>query len=294
MTIRTVALIGAGNMGSRMARCIKRAGFDLTVCDQDLTVLEAFKKEGVSVTQDPRDCAQADAIIVLVANDEQILSVTCGGTGFIAAIPPERQPLICIMSTTLPSTLKQIAARLKTTQAHLIDAPVSGGLVKAEQGTLTIMMSGDEQDLNNAEPLMRSMGTEIFRCGALGAAEVIKVINNMLGIANIYLAAEAFELAAKYGVNIEQIAPILEVSSGRNFMSLDPVMTQQHYQAWARSKEAFFSLANIVSKDLHLAKNLAQGAQLDLPLLNELSRHVDATDEVVFTRWQLVAQKNNT
>ena len=55
MTIRTVALIGAGNMGSRMARCIKRAGFELTVCDQDLAVLAEFKKEGVSVTQDPRD-----------------------------------------------------------------------------------------------------------------------------------------------------------------------------------------------------------------------------------------------
>ena len=148
MTITTVALIGAGNMGSRMARCIKRAGFDLTVCDQDLAVLEEFKKEGVSVTQQPRDCALADAIIVLVANDEQIISVTCGATGFIEAIPPEHQPLICIMSTTLPSTLKQIAARLKTTQAHLIDAPVSGGLVKAAHGTLTIMMSGDDHDLN--------------------------------------------------------------------------------------------------------------------------------------------------
>ena len=294
MTIKTVALIGAGNMGSRMARCIKRAGFDLTVCDQDLTVLEAFKKEGASVTQDPRDCALADAIIVLVANDAQIVSVTCGTTGFIEAIPSEHQPLVCMMSTTLPSTLKQIAAQLKNTRAHLIDAPVSGGLVKAEQGTLTIMMSGDEQDLNRAEPLMRSMGTEIFRCGALGAAEVIKVINNMLGIANIYLAAEAFELAAKYGVNIEQIAPILEVSSGRNFMSLDGAMTRQHYQAWARSQEAFFSLVNIVSKDLHLAKTLADEAKLELPLLNDLSRNVDATDQTVMKRWMLAAGQKIT
>jgi hypothetical protein len=155
------------------------------------------------------------------------------------------------------------------------------------------MMSGESLDMDRAEPLMRAMGTEIFRCGALGSAEVIKVINNMLGIANIYLAAEAFELAAKYGVNIEQIAPILEVSSGRNFMSLDASMTKQHYQAWARSKEAFFALVNIVSKDLHLAKDLARGAQLELPLLTELSRHVDATDETVFARWQFVAPKNN-
>ncbi len=293
MTIKTVALIGAGNMGSRMARCIKRAGFDLTVCDQNQSVLDSFSQDGVTVTRHPRDCAAADAIIILVANDEQILSVSCGPTGFIDAIPSHRQPLICMMSTTLPATLKQLAQRIKATRAHLIDAPVSGGLVKAEQGTLTIMMSGDDQDLDRAEPLMKAMGTEIFRCGALGAAEVIKVINNMLGIANIYLAAEAFELAAKYGVKIEQIAPILEVSSGRNFMSLDAAMTHQHYQAWARSKEAFFSLVDIVSKDLHLAQELAQGAQLTLPLLNELSRHVDATDDIVLNRWQSAAKNNH-
>jgi 3-hydroxyisobutyrate dehydrogenase-like beta-hydroxyacid dehydrogenase len=248
----------------------------------------------VSVTQDPRDCALADAIIVLVANDEQIISVTCGSAGFITAIPPEHQPLVCIMSTTLPSTLKQIEAQLKSTGAHLIDAPVSGGLVKAELGTLTIMMSGNDQDLNRAEPLMRSMGTEIFRCGALGAAEVIKVINNMLGIASIYLAAEAFELAAKHGVSIEQIAPILEVSSGRNFMSLDGAMTRQHYQAWARSPEAFFSLVNIVSKDLHLAKALADEVKLDLPLLNDVSLNVDATDQTVMKRWMLAAGQKVT
>lgn len=294
MTIKTVALIGAGNMGSRMALCVKRAGFQLTVCDQDQAVLDAFTKEGVSVTRNPRDCAQADAIIVLVANDAQILSVTSGPEGFIDAIPAQHQPLVCLMSTTLPATIQLIAKSLQSTQAHLIDAPVSGGLVKAAQGTLTIMMSGADADLDRAEPLMRAMGTQIFRCGALGSAEVIKVINNMLGIANMYLAAEAFELAARHGVNIEQIAPILEVSSGRNFMSLDADLTHQHYQAWARSKEAFYSLVNIVSKDLHLAKELAQEVHLDLPLLNDVSKHIDATDDTILTRWQLAAKKSNS
>ena len=198
------------------------------------------------------------------------------------------------MSTTLPTTIQLIAKSLQSTQAHLIDAPVSGGLVKAAQGTLTIMMSGADADLDRAEPLMRAMGTQIFRCGSLGSAEVIKVINNMLGIANMYLAAEAFELAARHGVNIEQIAPILEVSSGRNFMSLDADLTHQHYQAWARSKEAFYSLVNIVSKDLHLAKELAQEVQLDLPLLNDVSKHIDATDDKILTRWQLAAKKSNS
>jgi 3-hydroxyisobutyrate dehydrogenase-like beta-hydroxyacid dehydrogenase len=293
MTIKTVALIGAGNMGSRMARCIKRAGFELMVCDRDPSIIQSFVDEGVRATQSPSDCAMADAIVLLLANDEQILSVVGGPGGLAQAIPASHQPLICMMSTTLPSTLQKVKEYLKTTQARLIDAPVSGGLVKAELGTLTIMMSGDDQDLNRAESLMKAMGTEIFRCGPLGSAEVIKVINNMLGIANIYLAAEAFELAAKYGVKLEQITPILEVSSGRNFMSVDAAIARQHYQAWARSKEAFFSLVNIVSKDLHLAKELAKATEIELPLLNALSQHVDATDDGILAKWQSVALKDN-
>jgi 3-hydroxyisobutyrate dehydrogenase-like beta-hydroxyacid dehydrogenase len=155
------------------------------------------------------------------------------------------------------------------------------------------MMSGQDAEMDVLEPLMRSMGTEIFRCGALGAAEVVKVINNMLGIANIYLAAEAFQLASRYGVEFEKIIPILEVSSGRNFMTLDPKLTTEQYKAWARSPEAFRSLVDIVSKDLHLAQKLADHVDLTLPLLNDVSRHVDATTEEIMQQWNEVGDLNS-
>lgn len=293
MTIKTVALIGAGNMGSRMAWCVHKAGYALTVCDQNQAVLDDFAKAGCRVTQSARDCAQADVVIVMVANDAQIASVTHGPEGIVSGLVSGNKPLICIMSTAMPDTVRKIAEALEPHGLSVVDAPVSGGLVKAAQGTLTIMMSGQDAEMDVLEPLMRSMGTEIFRCGALGAAEVVKVINNMLGIANIYLAAEAFQLASRYGVEFEKIIPILEVSSGRNFMTLDPKLTTEQYKAWARSPEAFRSLVDIVSKDLHLAQKLADHVDLTLPLLNDVSRHVDATTEEIMQQWNEVGDLNS-
>lgn len=289
MTIKSVGFIGAGNMGAGMARRVRDAGFDLTVCDTNPRVLESFRREGVRTTSRAADCASMDAVIVLVANDDQILSVTLGPGGIASAVVPGKVPLVCLMSTTLPETVSRVAAGLAASGIALVDAPVSGGQVRAENGTLTIMISGEEADVDRAEPLMRSMGNDVFRCGPLGAAEVVKLVNNMLGIASMYLAAEAFDLAAQYGVTMERIIPILEVSSGRNFLTADARMTPQHFQAWSRSREAFDALIHILRKDLHLAQALARPVGAQLPLLDAISAHVDATDDAVLARWGRLA-----
>ena len=293
MTIQTVALIGAGNMGSRMAWCLHQAKYRLIVCDQNTAILDEFSQQGCQVTQKASDCARADLVIVMVADDDQVLAVTAGAEGVIAGLDGQHLPLVCIMSTALPETIQRIGQLLGAQGVGVVDAPVSGGLVKAAQGTLTIMMSGCSLDLDRIEPVMKAMGTDLFRCGELGAAEVVKVINNMLGIANIYLAAEAFQLATQYGVNLQQLIPILEVSSGRNFMTQDANLTAEQYQAWARSPEAFMSLKNIVSKDLHLAQELATRKGLKLELLDDVSARVDTTTPDVMHTWNDVASNLN-
>lgn len=166
MAIRTVALIGAGNMGAPMARRVRDAGFDLIVCDRNRAVLDSFESEGTRVTSAARDCAAADAVILLVANDEQLLGVTIGPEGLAGAIPAGHRPLLCVMGTTLPKTLREVADGLQGTSARLLDAPISGGIVRAEQGTLTIMMGGDAADLEEARPLMQAMGERLFPAGA--------------------------------------------------------------------------------------------------------------------------------
>lgn len=285
MELKTVAFIGAGSMGAPMARNARQAGFDVIVCDRSQSVLDAFLAEGACVTTSAADCASADAIVVLLASDAQIIEVMLGAGGVVDAIPAGRRPLVCMMSTTLPDTLHTLDAALKTRGARLVDAPVSGGIVGAEQATLSIMMGGEPEDVAAVMPLMRSMGSEIFHCGALGAGEVVKVVNNMLCIANMFLTAEAIELAERHGVSFERLAPILNVSTGRNFLTQDAALGRSHYGAWARSEAAFASLHQVVSKDLHLARKLAGLADVDLRLLDEVSGYLDAADDSVARRW---------
>ncbi|AMG86940.1 NAD(P)-dependent oxidoreductase [Bordetella parapertussis] len=283
--IKTVAFIGVGNMGAPMARCARRAGFELIVCDRNPDVLAAFAQEGVRVTASISDCAAADAVVVLLANDAQIMETMLGGQGLAQAVPAGHRPIVCMMSTTLPDTLRALEAPLAAVGARLVDAPVSGGIVGAEAGTLTIMMGGETADVEAVRPLMQAMGERLFHCGALGSAEIAKVINNMLCVANMFLTAEAIELAESHGVAFESLTPILSVSTGLNFLTADAPTARAQYGAWARSEQAYAAIHQIVGKDLHLALKLAQLASLDLGLLKSVSQYVDADDPQAMARW---------
>lgn len=288
--IETVAFIGAGNMGGPMARRVAQAGFKLMICDRNPDVLDRFSKEGARTTTNPAECAGADAIIVLLANDQQILDVMLGEAGIAQAIPAGGAPVVCMMSTTLPDTLQAIKGPLEAAGARLVDAPVSGGIVGAERGTLSIMLGGEDSVVEAVTPLMEAMGQKIFHCGELGAGEVVKVINNMLCIGTMYLTAEAIELAQRNDVSFEKLAPILAVSTGVNFLTADADIGRAQYRAWANTQAAYESIHNIVSKDLHLALKLAEQSGLEPGLLKTVSQYVDSGDPSAPARWQRAGQ----
>lgn len=272
-------------MGAPMARRVSQAGFELIVCDRNPAVLASFEAQGACVKMSARDCGAADVVIVLVGNDAQISDVTIGADGLIHGIAENHAPIVCVMSTTLPGTLQRIAPPLEAAGARLVDAPIRGGIVKAEDGTLTIMLDGACADLDVVMPVMNAMAQNLFRCGTLGSAEVVKIVNNMLCIAIMFLGAEAIELAERHGVTFEQITPIINVSTGRNFLTADATEGRRQYGAWARSEAAFGALLKVVCKDLHLVKDMAASANLDLGLLNDISRYVDTHGGEAMDRW---------
>jgi 3-hydroxyisobutyrate dehydrogenase-like beta-hydroxyacid dehydrogenase len=286
MSIRKVAFIGAGNMGSRMARRVMAAGHPVMVCDQDTAVLKRFHAEGAVVSQHAADSACADLIIVLVANDDQLRAVCTGENGIQAGLDGTRHPLVCVMSTVLPESVVAIGAALRPQGARVMDAPVSGGPIGAERGTLAIMLGGDQADMDVAMPVLRHLGENIFRCGDLGAGEVVKIVNNMLGVANIYLAGEAYALAERYGVAPESLAPILDAGTGRNFMSRDVGTMRDQYRCWGESEEAFTALLRIVRKDLQLAHRLAGAMGMTLPMLEGVTGGLDRVPDDFYRRWQ--------
>jgi len=289
MKIGSVAFIGVGNMGSRMAACIKQAGFDLRVHDVNAHACEALACKGALILGSVAEAIHSDVIVLMVADDVQVKEVThqvvqagIGATQFAARY-------FCIMSTVLPQTVRQVEADLANINIRLVEAPVSGGMVKAEQGSLTLMLGGSEQDIEAVTPVMQAMGSHLFYCGQTGSAAVVKLINNMIGISNLYLVAEGFQMAKDYGVRCENLARVLDVSTGRNFLTEDAQISAQQYAAWTQTEDVFQSATRIVQKDLHIVQDLARAVGLDLPTVAAVSRVVDATGETDLHRWRAVA-----
>jgi len=286
MSIKKVAFIGVGSMGAPMAKRVQEAGYELTVCDSNVAVVDEFREAGARIAATAADCAAADVVIVLVANDEQIFDVTIGPKGILQGIPAGHSPVVCIMCTTHPDTIKRAAAPLLAAGARVMDAPISGGIVGAQKGTLTVMMGGKPEDIAFVNPLMQVLGKNLFECGDLGSAEVVKVANNAICVAVQYLTAEVIDLAERQGVSFEKLAPILNVSSGRSFLTVDAEVARLQYAAWSRSPEAFASLVKILAKDVHLAEKMAGSAGLKLDLLSRVVGYTDNVAPDTFERWR--------
>src|SRR4029453_18758451 len=139
---KKVAFIGAGQMGGRCARRLLRAGHDVIICDEAPAVRESFAAEGASIAATPGDCARADVVIIFVMNGTEALTAALGEGGLLSGIDPSAPPLVLIMSTISPDDARRIAAGLSEKGVHTIDAPVTGGLVHAEQGRLLILAGG--------------------------------------------------------------------------------------------------------------------------------------------------------
>lgn len=287
--MKTIAFIGAGNIGGRMAKRVLKAGYPLVVCDTSPAVRDRFSRLGACTTESPGDCAAADLVIVLVATGEQMRDALLGPGGMLERVDPARPPIVAIMSTVLPRMAEAVRGPLEQKGVRVVDAPVSGGLVSAEEGTLSIMIGGEEAVIDAILPVLEAMGRKIFRCGTFGSGELTKIINNMIGITNLYLGAEAFQLALRHGLDLERLAAVLEESTGRNFFSKDGSTIAPQYAAWAETPAAFGALADIVRKDLGLARSLTEDARLRLPVLDGIAESLGDLGDEAFRRWREIA-----
>jgi 3-hydroxyisobutyrate dehydrogenase len=272
--VKKIGFIGVGSMGAPMARCVFRAGYSLTVCDKSPTALKTFREMGARVTDKPADCADQDMIIVMVANDSQVKEVVSGPEGFLKAVDPKRPPFLAIMSTILPQTTQGLAPQCAKKNVRLVDATVSGFPVVAEAGKLTIMVGGEKEDLEAMRPVFMAMGENIYHTGLLGSGDVAKLVNNIVGITNLFLSAEAMLVGKKYGMDLSKMAAIMETSSGRNFSTKDWERGRANFTFFAQSLDLSKVLVDLCVKDLEHAQELAKNAGLACPLLDQIVQAV--------------------
>ena len=250
-----------------MARRLIAAGFDVSICDANPVALAGFG-EGAKAVHRPADIAGCDAIVLMVATDEQLMAVA---DAVAPALDPNRRTLVLVMSTCAPATTHVIGGSLGPRGARIVDAPVSGGRRGAEEGTLSVMVGGSPADIEAADPLIRSVGDKIFVCGPLGSGQAVKLLNNAIGLTNLYLMAEVLRIASALQVDHARLLPILEASSGRNALTKDLDRTRGLLATWSESDAIFDLLSRIVRKDLANASGLAESQGVQSPLLAALA-----------------------
>ncbi len=288
--MRRIGFVGLGNIGRPMAERLKDRGFDILGCDIDPKALEALRRLGARVTGRTAECAGEDLIVMMVASDAQLEQACLGADGLIAAIDPARAPLLAVMSTVLPETVRSVARALAQSGVRVVDAPVSGGSLKARDGTLTIMAGGEADDLARARPVLEQLGQTIHHCGALGSGMLTKLINNLVGVTTHYLLAEAMTIAQKNGMNPATLAAVMESSSGRTSGTGDWSATENIYRYNAASRESFAAVVAVTRKDLAHAVELARTAGAATPMLDAVARaHADTPDDQLFAAFRALS-----
>jgi 3-hydroxyisobutyrate dehydrogenase-like beta-hydroxyacid dehydrogenase len=289
--MRNIGVIGVGSMGRPMALNLIKAGYTVSVCDMRDEALAPFRADGVPTSARAAELVGNDLIIVMVGNDSDVADVTVGPGGLSDVVDPARPPLVAIMSSVLPRTIRDAAAALGKKNAVVVDAPVSGGPVRAAAAAISIMAAGSDADFARLEPVFAALGRPVFRCGPVGAAAGVKIVNNILGVANMLLMNEAAHLAATLGIDLPFLTGVMEVSSGRNYATQDFAAYRSLLFANSDDSDVTRRLLAILRKDLKLATTLSKDSGVGTPILNAVSKATDALDAGdLSTRWQMLGQ----
>jgi 3-hydroxyisobutyrate dehydrogenase-like beta-hydroxyacid dehydrogenase len=209
----SVGFIGLGSQGAPMARRIVQAGFPLTLWARRPQSLQPFADTEATAASTPAALAEASSIVcVCVTGDEDVLEVVNGTDGVLSGLAPGGTLLV--HSTVDPETCIHVHRLGAEKGITVLDAPVSGGGPAAAQGTLLVMVGGDEAGLGRARPVLETFGNPILHLGDVGAGQTAKLINNLVFTAQIGLSLEATALAGELGLQEAAMAQVFERGSG--------------------------------------------------------------------------------
>ena len=203
-----VGFIGLGIMGKPMAHNLIEAGYELVVHNRSRGLVDELAGEGAEAADSPREVAEnSDIIITMLPDSPQVREVAAEENGFLEGL--KEGSLVVDMSTISPVVTEELAAQIVEKGASMLDGPVSGGDVGAQQGTLSIMVGGSEEDFERAKPLFDVMGGAVNHVGPTGAGQVTKAANQIVVALTIEAVSEALVLGARGGVAPEKILDVL-------------------------------------------------------------------------------------
>ncbi|ADT89146.1 L-threonate dehydrogenase [Vibrio furnissii] len=258
--VKSVAVIGLGSMGMGAAKSCVRAGLDVYGVDLNPQALETLGNYGAkAVASDANQFAsQLDAVLLLVINAKQVKSVLFD-SGLAANLKPGTA--VMVSATISAQDAKAIEAGLKAHNLLMLDAPVSGGAVKAEAGEMTIMASGSAQAFAKLAPVLDATAGKVYNIGTdIGLGATVKIIHQLLAGVHIAAGAEAMALAARANIPLDLMYDVVTNAAGNSWMFENRM---KHVVDGDYSPK---SMVDIFVKDLNLVADTAQDLKFPLPL----------------------------
>ncbi len=262
----TIGFIGLGNMGAPMAANLLQAGHRVTGYDVVASARSALaQKGGHAAASAPEAAGAGDIVITMLPAGPQVRQVYLGPDGVIARAG--RDALLIDCSTIDVETARAVSASAAETSLQMLDAPVSGGVIGAEAGSLTFMVGGEAAAFARAEPILRAMGKTIVHAGPAGNGQTAKICNNMILGASMIAVCEGFALAEKLGLPVQTLFDICSKSTSQCWAMTGycPVPGPVPAAPSNRDYAPGFTAANML-KDLRLAQQAAGATAAATPL----------------------------
>lgn len=274
-----IGFIGMGLMGVPMSLRLLQAGFPLTVWNRNPAKTATVAAAGAVVAGSVAELVRSSDIIMLCVTDTAAVETLVFGEGGVASAAQAGQLLVDFSSID-PEATRTMAARLQQQcGAGWVDAPVSGGVAGAEQGTLAIMAGGEASDIERLQPLLAPLSQRVTRMGPVGAGQVTKICNQMLVSCNVLVMAEVMALAEKAGVDAGLIPAALKggFADSIPLQLTGPRMAGRDFEAvkWhVKTLLKDLDMANALGKSLHSAIPMA-GLGAELMRLHASKGHAD-------------------
>jgi 3-hydroxyisobutyrate dehydrogenase-like beta-hydroxyacid dehydrogenase len=249
--------VGLGAMGGLMAERLMAKGHAVTGYNRTKSKAQGLIDKGMKWADSPREVAEAsDAVFVMVTNSAALEAVANGPDGLLAGLGAGK--LLIDMSTVSPAVSRALAAKVRTTGAAMVDAPVSGSVITLQQGKLSVMVGGEASTFERVKPLLEDVGPRVTHVGPNGLALSMKIAINLSLAVQMLAFSEGVLLAEKSGIPREVAVDVMTHS-----VIASPMVQYRGPFVLNMPDEAWFDV-NMMQKDMQLA--LEMGRQLDVPL----------------------------
>ncbi len=256
---KKIGFIGLGIMGKPMAKNLLKAGFSIVAYDLNKNAIDDVVKAGALAASSSKEAAgKADVIITMLPDSPDVKEVILGKNGVLEGIKPGA--IVIDMSSINPLVSQEIEKELRKKNVEMLDAPVSGGETGAIQGTLAIMVGGEEKVFKDCVDIFNAVGKNIVRVGGIGAGGFVKLVNQIIVAANIAAVGEAFTLGAKAGLDPQVIHQAI-----RGGLAGSSVLETKAPMMFGRNFKPGFKI-RLHHKDLQNALSTAKDLGVPLPL----------------------------